>query len=91
MPEDIRKECILAIKSKRNNTFHNNQQGNTQQNNYSVYQGSSSGQTSNQNKGQKKKNKIQTTHPTNQSHVGSATKKVTRKLNVVQEYDKTNL
>jgi hypothetical protein len=57
LPEDIREECILAIKSKRNNTFRNNPQGNTQQNNYSDYQCSNNGQSSNQNKGQKKKNK----------------------------------
>jgi hypothetical protein len=56
LPEDIREECILAIKSKRNNTFCNNQ-GNSQQNNYSGYQGSNNGQSKNQNKGQKQKNK----------------------------------
>jgi hypothetical protein len=57
LPEDIREECILAIKNKRNNTFRTNQQGNSQQGNYSGYQGSNNGQSANQNKGQKKKGK----------------------------------
>jgi excinuclease UvrABC ATPase subunit len=56
LPDDIREECILANKNKRNNTFRNNQ-GNTQQNNYSGYQGSNNGQPKNQNKDQKQKNK----------------------------------
>jgi hypothetical protein len=57
LPEDVREECITAIRNKRNNAFRNNQQGNTSQNSYSGYQGSNSGQSTNQNKGQKKKNK----------------------------------
>jgi hypothetical protein len=36
LPEDIREECILAIKSKRNNTFRNNQ-SNSHQNNNNCY------------------------------------------------------
>ena len=57
LPEDIREECIAAIRNKRNNAFRNNQQGNNTQNTYSGYQGSNNGQSTNQNKGQKKKNK----------------------------------
>jgi hypothetical protein len=57
LPEDIREECIAAIRNKRNNAFRNNPQGNNTQNTYSGYQGSNNGQSTNQNKGQKKKNK----------------------------------
>jgi hypothetical protein len=57
VPEDIREECILVIKNKKNNPFCNNQQSNNQQSNYSGYQGSNNGQSTNQNKGQKYKNK----------------------------------
>jgi mannosyltransferase OCH1-like enzyme len=28
LPEDIREECIMAIKNKRNNQYHNNYRGN---------------------------------------------------------------
>ncbi len=61
LPDDIREECISAIKNKRNNAFRNNQQGNNSQNSYSGYQGSNNGQSTNQNKGQKNKNKNSTT------------------------------
>jgi hypothetical protein len=62
LPEDIREECISAIKIKRKNAFHNNQQGNTRQNNYSGYQGSNNGQSTNKNKGWKKKNSNNSTY-----------------------------
>ena len=61
LPEDIREECISAIRNKRNNAFRNNQQGSTAQNSHSGYQGSNNGQSTNQNKGQKKKNKNSST------------------------------
>jgi hypothetical protein len=52
LPDDIRDECIMAIKSKRNNSFRNNQ-GSSQQN----YYGSNNGQTQNKskNKGDQKR------------------------------------
>ena len=56
LPEDNREECILAIKSKRNNIFRNNQ-SNSQQNNHSNNPNSNNGQAKNQNKGQQQKNK----------------------------------
>ncbi len=56
LPEDIREECILAIRNKRNNTFRNNQSNNGQ-NSYSGFQNSNNGQSSNKNKSQKKKGK----------------------------------
>jgi hypothetical protein len=56
LPEDIREECISAIRNKRNNAFRNNL-SNSSQNTYSGYQGSNNGQSSNRNKSQKKKNK----------------------------------
>jgi hypothetical protein len=57
LPDDIREECKLAIKSKRNSSFCN--QSSSQQN-YSNNQGSNNGQAKNKNKGQngqKQKNK----------------------------------
>jgi hypothetical protein len=63
LPEDIREECISAIRNKRNNAFQNNQ-GNNTQNTYSGYQGSNNGQSSNQNKGQKKKNSTTSNYDT---------------------------
>jgi hypothetical protein len=50
LPDNIREEYILVIKSKRNNLFRNNQ-GSSQQN-YSNNQGSNNGQAKNKNKGQ---------------------------------------
>jgi hypothetical protein len=45
LPDDIREECILAIKSKGNNSFLNNQS--SSQLNYSKNQGSNNGQAKN--------------------------------------------
>ena len=56
LPEDIREECISAIRNKRNNAFRN-YQGNNAQNSYSGYQNSNNGQSSSKNKSQKKKGK----------------------------------
>jgi hypothetical protein len=58
LPDDIREDCILAIKRKRNTSFRNNQ-GSSQQN-YFNNQGSNNGQAKSKNKGQggqKQKNK----------------------------------
>ncbi len=58
LPDDIREECILAIKNKRNNSFRNNQ--NSSQQSYSNSQNQNSTQSKFKNKsqnGQKQKNK----------------------------------
>jgi hypothetical protein len=56
LPDDIREECILAIKSKRNNSVRPNQ--NNSQQNYSNNQGSYNGQAKNKNKGQNNQKQI---------------------------------
>ena len=50
LPDDIRDECILAIKSKRNNSFRNNQSSSQQ--NYYNNQNSNNGQAQNKSKNQ---------------------------------------
>ena len=50
LPDDIREECIMAIKNKRNNSFRNNQ--NSSQQSYSHSQNSNNGQSKQKNKGQ---------------------------------------
>jgi hypothetical protein len=92
LPDDIREECILAIKSKRNNSFRNNQ-SNSQQNYYNN-QGSNNGQGKNKNKGQNgKKNrkiKILIIQTTTLSHAGTVTRRGTHKLNAILESEKIN-
>jgi hypothetical protein len=91
LPDDIRGECILAIKSKRNDLFRNNK--NNSQQNYSNNQGSYNGQAKNKNKGQnnqKQKNKNTGNSITTPSRVGTVAKRDTHKLSVEQELEKTN-
>ena len=54
LPKDIREECIMTIKNKRNNQFHNNNQVNYSGNSNNNHGSNNNGQT---NKGQGKKKK----------------------------------
>jgi hypothetical protein len=91
LPDNIREECILAIRSKRNNTFRSNQ-GSSQQS-YSNNQGSNNGQAKNKKRVRmvrSRKTKTLVTLITTPSHVGTATRRDTPKLSVVQELERTN-